>query len=338
MYLNDIFPSVKIPIWLMRQAGRYLPEYRDTRATAKSFLDLCYSPDLVSKITLQPIDRFNFDAAIIFSDILVIPDALGVKVKFVEKQGPILDKITKFIDLNIPTNERFTKFLENVYLGIKKTKDILPKNKKLIGFIGAPWTLSTYLIEGQSSKTFSEVKKIAYTDPVEFNKIIEILAEFCILHTTNQIKAGVDIIQIFDSWSGILDSYNFNKWVISPTAYIVSRIKEKYPQIPIIGFPKDADFNYLEYVQNTKVDILSIDSNIPITWVNENVKDIIIQGNLDPCYLLSKDQELLKKQINNILDNLKHREHIFNLGHGILPNTPIENVELLIEQVRNYEK
>lgn len=335
IYLDNLFSKTKNPIWLMRQAGRYLPEYNQVRSTTKNFLEFCYNSDLVAKVTLQPIQRFDFDLAIIFSDILVIPHSLGVKVDFVKNEGPILEKIS---DPKQLSSSNFEQNLMPVYEGISKTRALLDKSKPLIGFVGAPWTLASYMIEGGGSKFFNDVKNIAYNNSDKFQEIIDILSENIIIHIKNQIKAGVNLIQIFDSWSGVLNRENFIQWSVKPIQKIVHEVKLSYPEIPIIGFPKDAGSKYKDYYNDVKIDILGLDSNISRNWIKENLpKDLILQGNLDPIYLLSNDKGKLKNQITKILDDFSDRRFIFNLGHGILPSTPIENVELLIKIVRNYE-
>ena len=320
-----------VPIWLMRQAGRYLPEYRQVRNTTSSFLEFCYSPIKAAEVTMQPIRRFGFDAAIIFSDILVIPDALGVDVSFRAGEGPVLGKIN-------PTSIDNLKYNHNrllpVYEAIKIARSMLSKEKSLIGFAGAPWTLACYMVEGGSSKDFHNVKSWAYSDEKSFTKLIYILADSIVTHACAQIDAGVDIFQIFDSWSGTVAAGDeFLKWVIEPTAYIVSKIKEKYPNVPIIGFPRGSGVSYIDYVDKTGINAISVDYNMPINWLADKV-DIAIQGNLDPVLLKNnKDKALLKAE--EILNVMRGRKFIFNLGHGILPETPIDNVKALVDLVRN---
>lgn len=323
----------RVPIWLMRQAGRYLEEYRKVRSTTNSFLEFCYNPEKASEVTLQPIKRFDFDASIIFSDILVIPDALGVDVSFQVGEGPVLKKITpEYLD-KLTYNE---KTLYPVYEAMKIVRDKLSPEKTLIGFTGSPWTLATYMIEGGGSKDFINTKNWSYADPESFRKLIYILADSISKHAIAQIEAGANIIQLFDSWAGVVASGDeFNKWVIEPTKYIVSKIKSKYPNILITGFPRGAGVSYLDYANKTGVDAISVDYNMPIEWIAKNV-DIAIQGNLDPVLLKNnKEQALL--QAGKILDTMKGRKFIFNLGHGILPETPIENVYALVESVRKFK-
>jgi len=269
----------------------------------------------------------------------VIPDALGVGVSFKENIGPVVTKITKFSEIPEFNEKKFLAHLSPIYQAITKTKSSLPKGVPLIGFIGAPWTVSTYLFEGGGSKAFNLVKQASYTKPEEFQKIIDCLVTASIIHLKEQIKAGADIVQIFDSWAGILDHENFVKWVIEPTVKIISAIKQEYPNIPIIGFPKGAGVLYKQYIEKTKIDIIGLDSNIPSSWITENIGvNTIVQGFLDPIYLLLDDKKKLACEIEKILYTLKNYDHIFNLGHGILPNTPLENVEFLIKTIREYEK
>jgi uroporphyrinogen decarboxylase len=327
----------KTPIWLMRQAGRYMEEYRKTRKSAGSFLDLCYNPELASEVTLQPIRKFDFDAAIIFSDILVIPDAMGVKVNFVEGEGPRLEKINDLQSIKRLTTDIEEK-LNPVYLAIENVKKSLPNNTSLIGFTGSPWTITTYMIEGGSSKDFSNVKKMAYLQPEIFTILIDKLVKTISNHLINQIKSGAEIVMLFDSWSGVLNIDNFYKWVIEPTKKIVENVKKIYPNIPIIGFPKNANMLYGDFIEHTKVDGVSLDSNLSYKYIRENIKNkVIIQGNLDPIYLLG-DKEILKNKIYETLDNLSGDNYIFNLGHGVIKETPEDNVKFLVDTVRNYKK
>jgi len=320
----------KVPIWLMRQAGRYLEEYRQVRSTTSSFLEFCYSPEKAAEVTLQPIRRFDFDAAIIFSDILVIPDALGVDVSFLVGEGPKLGKINAS---GIDKLEYNQNKLAPVYEAIKMVRAKLVPEKTLIGFAGSPWTLSTYMIEGGGSKDFHNVKAWAYSDEKSFHKLIYILADSVISHALAQIEAGANVFQLFDSWAGTVASGDeFSKWVIEPTAYIVSKIKEKYPSVPIIGFPRGAGVSYVTYANKTGVDAISVDYNMPIEWIADKV-DIAIQGNLDPL-LLKYNKEAALIQAGKILNIMKGRKFIFNLGHGILPETPIENVRQLVDLVK----
>lgn len=318
------------PIWMMRQAGRYLPEYRETRKQVNNFLEMCYTPELATKVTLQPIDRFDFDAAIIFSDILVIPDSLGVDVNFIEGQGPLLTNKYPIKDLKLNLSK-----LAPVYEAISQTRALLSNDKALIGFAGAPWTLAAYIIEGKSSKDFQKSRLFMLNNPQEFALLINLLETTISEHLINQIKAGADIVKIFDSWSGILNPYDFRQWVIEPTKRIINNIRGIYPHIPIICFPRGAGLMYQDYIKETKADIVALDQFVPIEWAANSLatENIILQGNLDPLYLLCEDQEILKKEVLRITKSM-NKPYIFNLGHGILPNTPIENVQLMVDLIR----
>ncbi len=316
----------------MRQAGRYLEEYRQVRSTTNNFLEFCYDKEKAAAVTLQPITRFDFDAAIIFSDILVIPDALGVNVAFHAGEGPVLEKIDIKKLEQLEYNE---KKLLPVYAAIEIVRANLAPQKSLIGFAGAPWTLASYMIEGGGSRDFHKVKEWAYKDEKSFAQLIYILADSIIKHASAQIEAGADVIQLFDSWAGVVASgAQFDKWVIEPTCYIVSQIKTKYPHIPIIGFPRGAGISYIEYANKTGIDALSVDYNTPIDWIANNI-DIAIQGNLDPMLLKNNSQESLL-QARKILEIMQGRKFIFNLGHGILPETPVENVKYLVDLVKDF--
>ena len=326
------------PIWLMRQAGRYLPEYLDIRKSKKNFLELCYDPLLTKEITLQPIKRFNFDAAIIFSDILVILDALGCKVTFEKNHGPkIQTNIDEFIDYN-KTNleEKITNKLDYVYKAIKLVRNDLDENKSLIGFSGAFWTLFAYLIEEQGSKNFCKAKQFFYNNPKKYDKIKNILCSAITVHLKNQVNAGCDTIQIFDSWVGVLTPYQINPLVIEPTRDILAKLKNINSNI--ICFPRGIGYAYNEYAK-LDFDILALDYNFPIEKAAEiyNKYGKAIQGNLDPSILLVDDIKIIEEEVGRIIKYTKDVPTIFNLGHGILPQTPISNVQELIRIVKdNY--
>ena len=329
-----------VPIWLMRQAGRYLPEYQKIRKSKSDFLDLCYSPLEASEVTLQPIKRFDFDAAIIFSDILVILDALGSKVSFKKNHGPIIEtNLDKFITDNYKNNleKTITEKLEPVYQAIRITREKLPKEKSLIGFAGAFWTLFAYLIEGQGSKNFNKAKQYYYDNPKSFAKIKEILSKAIAIHLSNQIKAGCDTVKIFDSWTGVLSQQQKEYLVIKPTEDILKELKKKNKETKIICFPKSIGFSYKDFAK-LDFDILAIDYGFPIEKSQEIYREYnkAIQGNLDPAILLSKNQDKLLNEVDFILENTKNIPFIFNLGHGILPETPIDNVYKLVERVKKF--
>lgn len=317
------------PIWIMRQAGRYLPEYRAIRSEVKDFLSLCYNPQLASEVTLQPIKRFDLDAAIIFSDILVIPHALGVEVNFVKNEGPKLGKFN-LADLKISNIE---KHLQPVFEAVSLTKSQLDKNKALIGFAGAPWTLACYMIEGGGSKSFEEVRRFAIEKEKEFQVLIDILTESVIEYLSLKIKAGADVVKLFDSWAGVLPPTELQKWVINPAKKIVEKLKEKHPQTPIIAFPRGIGNSYKNYASQVKADAIALDQTVDRNWAKENINGVL-QGNLDNFLLAFGSKEKIEREVSAILRDFSNAPFIFNLGHGILPETPIENVELLIKLIR----
>ena len=324
-----------IPIWIMRQAGRYLPEYRQLRTKFPSFLDFCYTKDAVTEATLQPIDRFNLDAAIIFSDILIIPDALGLDVNFKENEGPIVEKITHeeiFQKLNL---EHIISHLQPVYQAIKQTRMALNNDKALIGFCGAPWTLACYMISGQNIQNFYDAKKMLYCKPILFQKIIDLLTEAIILCLKQQIKAGINAIQIFDSWAGLLPPDEFMRFSILPTQKIVKMIRQDYPDIPIIGFPRGGGEKIINYVQHTKINALQCDEFTQMSDIAHKIPDKIFQGNLDPLVLLGDDKQLIHKT-NILLHQMSPYHFIFNLGHGISKHTDPDKVKLLIDVIRSF--
>ena len=322
------------PIWIMRQAGRYLPEYREIRSNVKNFLELCYTPKLASEVTLQPITRFNLDAAIIFSDILVIPDALGVKVEFVKNEGP---KLGKFELKNLKI-ENIENHLSPVFEALELTKSKLGKDKALIGFSGSPWTLACYMIEGGGSKNFELTREKAIGDEKFFAELIEILTQSIIKYLSAQIKAGADVVKLFDSWAGVLPPQQLRKWVIEPTKKIVSEIKKLHPQTPIICFPRGIGMNYEEFARSVAPHGLALDQNIDKNWAKKNLQENIgqvVQGNLDNFLLAFGSKKEIEKEVLEILKIFGDQPFIFNLGHGILPETPIENVEFILKLIRN---
>ncbi len=325
------------PIWVMRQAGRYLPEYRAIRSDVKNFLELCYTPKLASEVTLQPIRRFGFDAAIIFSDILVIPDALGVKVEFVKNEGPKLQKISNLEDLKTFKTDNIKSHLNPVFEALALTKSKLDKDVALIGFSGSPWTLACYMIEGGGSKNFESVRRSAIENEEFFSQLIEILTVSIIEYLSHQIKAGADVVKLFDSWAGVLPPEQLRKWVIAPTKKIVSEIKKLHPNIPVICFPRGVGVNYEEFAREVAPHGLAIDQTLERNWVKKNLQENlgqVVQGNLDNILLAFGSKKEIEKEVLNILESFSDQPFIFNLGHGILPETPIENVELVLDLVR----
>lgn len=332
--LKGIKPE-QTPFWFMRQAGRYLPEYLALREKAGSFMELCFSKDFASEVTTQPLDRFNMDAAILFSDILTIPYALGQDVTFLAGEGPKLSP-TVTPQTALAYQESDLDKLQPVYQTITDLSGKLGSDKTLIGFSGAPWTVATYMIEGGSSKDFSKVKSFAYSNPEAFEKLIDILVASISDHLIRQIKSGADVVQIFDSWSGVLPKAFFERWVIEPTKRIVQNIKEQYPTTPIIGFPKGAGLQLPDYVAKTGVTAISFDYATDPEWIEEVLpKNFPVQGNLDPSLLLCGGQIMLD-EAKILMDVFKNRPHIFNLGHGVIKETPVEHVLELSQFIQKY--
>jgi len=316
------------PIWFMRQAGRYLPEFREIRKKNTDFIKLCLNPDLVNEITLQPLKRFDLDAAIIFSDILMIPYGLGQKVEFKKGIGPILEDINLDKIINT-TQEEFTKKLSPVYKGIEKVKKNL-NQKALIGFVGAPWTLLLYMLNKGSPKNNFDFNKINKESSI--NSLLRKIEEMVCLHADKQIKAGANIIQIFDSWAGLLPKKELSKYCYIPILKVVEHIKSK--NIPVICFPKGIGENYIDFCSIVKPDCISIDYEIDPKWIKEKLNGLPIQGGLDPKILLT-DKEKIKKSTENYLNIFKDYPYIFNLGHGVLPEIKPEIIEYIIQLVRN---
>lgn len=332
--LNGIQTDIP-PVWLMRQAGRYLPEYLATRAKAGSFLDLCYNPELATEVTLQPIRRFGFDASILFSDILVVPHALGQDLSFAENHGPVLGECPENLSFD---DANFHLRLEPVYQAVEMIKSQLAvegfAETALIGFSGAPWTLACYMIDRKGSKDFAATRVMALQNEERFSQIIDILVTAISSYLIQQIKRGAEIVQIFDSWAGVLPPDQFQKWVIEPTIRIVRAIRREYPNVPIIGFPKGAGVLYLDYAQQTGVTAIGIDTQMPVNWVREHLQPhIVVQGNLDPFTLAAGGSNLFK-QADNILSTLGDKPFVFNLGHGIDKSTSPDHVKQLINHIR----
>ncbi len=325
------------PIWMMRQAGRYLPEYRELRAKAGSFLDLCFTPEYAAEVTLQPIRRFGFDAAIIFSDILVIPYALGRSVRFEAGEGPRLDPLdTPEKIATLAPQADFTK-LEPVFEALRRVKRGLDTKTALIGFCGAPWTVATYMVAGQGTPDQAPARMLAYRHPEAFEKIIDALVDNSIQYLVGQLKAGADALQIFDTWAGVLPPREFARWSIEPTRRIVAGVRQQMPGAKIIGFPRGAGALLPEYLERTGVEGVSIDWTAEPSLIRERVQSrVAVQGNLDPLALIAGG-DALNRAIDDVLGNYAGGRLIFNLGHGILPETPIAHVEQMIKRVRAYK-
>jgi uroporphyrinogen decarboxylase len=324
------------PIWLMRQAGRYLPEYRAIREKTKSFLDLCFNPKLAAEVTLQPIRRFNFDAAIIFSDILVVPHALGQHVTFEVGEGPRLDALKDPVALKRLRTEIDHSKLAPVYETIERVKPELPPSVALLGFCGAPWTVATYMIAGCGTVDQAPARLFAYRHPDAFAELIDLLIEASVSYLVRQFAAGVDAVQIFDTWAGVLPAGEFRKWCIEPTARIVASVREQFPAACIIGFPRGAGTELQRYLDAVPIDAVGLDWMMELNFARDYIQPLrTIQGNLDPLVLLAGGAAL-DHATDAILEAFGGRPFIFNLGHGILPDTPIDHVERLIARVRNH--
>ena len=331
--LKAILKNKKIckSVWFMRQAGRYLPEFREIRSKNQDFIDLCLNSELSSELTLQPIKRFDLDSAIIFSDILMVPYALNQKVKFIKDQGPVLEQFDFKRFLN---NDKisFTQKLLPVYKAIKKTREKLDKNKSLIGFVGAPWTLLIYILGLKEGKNNINYKKIRLKE-FEVNLILDKLHEYLCCHIENQVNAGADVIQIFDSWAGLISPDDLPNYCYIPNLKIVDFCKEK--KIPAICFPRGINYYYKEFNNVVKPNGISLDYDIDPHWVKKNLSNVVLQGGLDPKVLLSNDQ-IIFKTAKKYLDIFKDLPYIFNLGHGLLPETEPDKVGKLIKFYREY--
>jgi uroporphyrinogen decarboxylase len=324
------------PIWMMRQAGRYLPEYRDVREKAGGFLDLCFTPELAAEVTLQPIRRFNFDAAIIFSDILVIPYALGRAVSFEVGEGPRLDPLDTPEKVAALRAEADFGKLEPVYQALRRVRSELASKIALIGFCGAPWTVATYMVAGRGTPDQAPARMMAYSHPDAFAKIVDVLVENSIRYLLGQLKAGADSLQIFDTWAGVLPPREFVRWSVEPTKRIVEGVRKKVPDAKIIGFPRGAGALLPPYVDATGVDAVSIDWAAEPSLIRERVQTkVAVQGNLDPLALIAGGAAL-DRAIDDVLANFAKGRLIFNLGHGILPETPIAHVEQMVKRVRAF--
>ena len=322
----------KIPIWLMRQAGRYLPEYRALRADKGGFLELVYDPTAAAEITLQPIRRFGFDGAILFSDILIVPHALGQDLRFEAGEGPRLSP--RLVDSALASLKAVPERLEPIYRTVDKVRAALPPEVTFLGFAGSPWTVATYMVAGQGSREQAEARRYAYRDPGAFQEIIDAVAAMTVDYLSEQVRAGVEAVQLFDSWAGSLAPAQFEQWVIAPNARIVAEFKARHPEVPVIGFPKGAGGKLGAYARETGVDALGLDETVDPAWaVAELPEGLPVQGNLDPLALVAGGAAL-ENAVHRIISALDGRPHVFNLGHGILQDTPIAHVEQLLKLVR----
>jgi len=324
------------PLWLMRQAGRYLPEYRALRAEKGGFLALVYDSEAAAEITLQPLRRFGFDGAILFSDILIVPYAMGQDLEFLAGEGPKLSP--RLADSALKALEAVPQRLDPIYRTVGLVKAQLGPEQTMLGFAGAPWTVATYMVNGEGSRDQHATRELAYRDPAAFQAIIDGIVEVTTTYLIGQIEAGAEAVQIFDSWAGSLAPDEFGRWVIAPTARIVSAVRQRCPGVPIIGFPKGAGEKLVAYARETLVDAVGVDETVDIAWAARELPDgMPLQGNLDPLRLLAGGEEL-ERRARFILDACAHRPHVFNLGHGIGQFTPIEHVETLLKVVRDWER
>lgn len=325
------------PIWMMRQAGRYLPEYRQTRQKAGSFLDLCYNPDFAVEVTLQPIRRYGFDASILFSDILVIPDALKRGLRFVEGEGPMLDPVSADEIATLDPSAMHAH-LAPVYETVRRLRQTLPAETTLLGFCGAPWTVATYMIAGHGTPDQAPARLFSYRHPQAFAALIGLLTEMSAAYLIRQIDAGADAVQIFDSWSGVLDEDSFARWCIAPVASIVAKVKTVHPRTPVIGFPKGAGSLYDRFAAESGADAIGLDWAVPLTHAKRiQQSGKCVQGNLDPMRLVAGGAAL-DEGVDRILDALGGGPFIFNLGHGVTPDTPVEHVARMVERVRSWKR
>ena len=324
------------PIWFMRQAGRHLPEYLEIRATAKDFIDFCFSPDKASAVTLQPIDRYDMDAAILFADILLIPIGLGRKVEFIKGIGPVLEPITSS-DIASLTIDGAAQRIDAVYETVSKTRAKLASDKALIGFCGGPWTVATYMIEGKGTPTKETAKRFAYENPEAMGDLLEALIISSADYLIGQAKAGADALKIFESWAQGLSPAMFERLVIYPTQEIVRRVREAGVNIPIIGFPRGAGLNAIRYAHETDITAIAAGTQMPLDDFRDTIpENMPLQGNLDPLALRIGGQ-VLRRSVDDVLRQSSGGPHIFNLGHGVTPDVKIENVKAVVNHVRGLE-
>jgi uroporphyrinogen decarboxylase len=324
------------PVWMMRQAGRYLPEYREVRAKAGGFLDLCFTPELAAEVTLQPVRRFGFDAAILFSDILVVPHALGRSVRFEAGEGPRLDPLNRVEDIAALPRKADAGVFAPVYETLRLVKRELDPKVTLLGFCGAPWTVATYMIAGQGTTDQAPARLLAYREPKAFATLVDVLVDACIDYLSAQLEAGADAVQLFDTWAGILPPHEFTRWSIEPAQRIVAGVRAKTPNAKIIGFPRGAGALLPDYVETTGVDAVSIDWAAEPNMIRERVQSrVAVQGNLDPLALIAGG-DALDRAVDEVLSSYGKGRLIFNLGHGIQPETPIAHVERMLQRVRDH--
>ncbi|MFQ5765835.1 MAG: uroporphyrinogen decarboxylase [Rhodospirillales bacterium] len=324
------------PFWLMRQAGRYLPEYREVRERTRDFLDLCYSPELAAEVTLQPLRRFRMDAAILFSDILMVPDALGQKVAFRDGEGPVLEPLRSIADVKRLKAARLEGHLAPVFETLRRVRAEIPPETTLIGFAGAPWTVAVYMVEGRGGTDCRTVRTWAEDSPDEFQVLTDVLVDATSRYLAAQVESGAEVIQIFDSWAGVLEEELFRRWIVEPTRRIVDHLHEHCPGVPVIGFPRGAGALTEDYVDGTGVEGISLDQDAPLDWIAGTLQSkCTVQGNLDNEILVTGGAAL-DRETARILKALSGGPFIFNLGHGVLPATPPEHVARLAELVLGW--
>jgi len=323
------------PIWMMRQAGRYLPEYKATRAQAGDFLSLCYNPDLATEVTLQPIRRYGFDAAILFADILLLPQALGADLWFVTGEGPRLSTVTSAGDFaKLKGSTDVHEHLAPVYQTVRNVAAALPKETTLIGFAGAPWTVATYMIAGQGTPDQGPAHKLRVEDPATFDALIDLITASTIEYMSMQIEAGAEVVKLFDSWAGSLKGDAFQKYALEPAKKIIAALKARHPNTPIIAFPREAGDNYIGFAKATGADCVAIDNSVSAEWAAANVQIVgCVQGNLASRHMVTGGQDLVD-ETRAIVKAFSKGPHIFNLGHGITPDADPDNVQLMIDTVR----
>jgi uroporphyrinogen decarboxylase len=328
---NNIRPR---PAWLMRQAGRYLPEYRALRSQKGGFLALVYDSEAAAEITIQPIRRYGMDGAILFSDILIVPYAMGQDLEFLVGEGPHLSP--RLVDTALSSLSAVPERLSPIYETVKLVRAALPADKTMLGFAGSPWTVATYMVAGEGSRDQHDTRSLAYRDPAAFQAIIDAITGVTIEYLAGQIMAGAEAVQLFDSWAGSLAPSEFERWVIAPNAAIVSAIRSRFPDVPVIGFPKGAGEKLPAYARETGVDALGLDETIDPLWAHANLPaGLPVQGNLDPLLLIAGGEEL-ERQTLRVLEAFADRPHVFNLGHGIGQTTPLEHVGQLLSLVRGW--
>lgn len=323
------------PVWMMRQAGRYLPEYKETRVKAGGFLDLCYNSDLATEVTLQPIRRYGFDAAILFADILLIPQALGMKLWFETGEGPRLEPVNSAEGLkSLKGKEDIHETLSPVYETVKRLSSELPKETTLIGFAGAPWTVATYMVAGRGTPDQAPARQWMYSDPEGFSQLIDLITESTIEYLSKQVEAGAEVIKIFDSWAGTLGGSCFEEYSLKPAIKIAQALKSRFPDLPVIGFPRGAGGGYVKFADAGIFDGVAIDTSVPVDWAKDTLQPkVTVQGNLDPMLLVTGG-DALERETKRILDYLGSGPFIFNLGHGITPQGDPANVEKMLRYIR----